>query len=78
MKFLCLTDLITFLTIFLFGFQAYVRRFPTCDMIPIMADTEIVSEKNSEDGAVEEVSRRCKLNVEAPYLLKKVSTTLPA
>lgn len=51
---------------------AYVRRFPTCDMIPIMAGTEIFKEYNSEDGAEEELHRRCRLHVEAPYLLKKI------
>ena len=51
-------------------------RFPTCDMIPIMADTEIIKEEKSEDEAEHLVSRRCKLNVEAPYLLKKVSIIL--
>jgi len=51
---------------------AYVRRFPTCEMIPIMAETEIFEEHHSEDGAEEELHRRCKLHVEAPYLLKKI------
>lgn len=52
--------------------QAYERRFPTCKMIPIVASTEITQEYKSEDGAVHEVERRCKLNIDAPYLLKKV------
>ncbi|KAB7498783.1 SEC14-like protein 5, partial [Armadillidium nasatum] len=52
--------------------QAYVRRFPTCDMIPIMAGADILTEETSEDGSVEVTSRKCKLNVEAPYLLKKI------
>ncbi|XP_069953802.1 SEC14-like protein 1 isoform X2 [Cherax quadricarinatus] len=52
--------------------SAYVRRFPKCDMIPIMAGTDIIKETTSKDGAVVQVSRRCKLHVEAPYLLKKI------
>lgn len=52
--------------------EAYVRRFPKCDMIPIMAGTEILKETTSKDGALNQVSRRCKLHVEAPYLLKKI------
>nr|XP_045585059.1 SEC14-like protein 1 isoform X3 [Procambarus clarkii] len=52
--------------------EAYVRRFPKCDMIPIMAGTDIISQTTSKDGALIKVSRRCKLHVEAPYLLKKI------
>ncbi|XP_050735828.1 SEC14-like protein 1 isoform X5 [Eriocheir sinensis] len=52
--------------------QAYVRRFPKCDMIPIMAGTDVLKETTSKDGAVQQVSRRCRLHVEAPYLLKKI------
>lgn len=52
--------------------EAYVRRFPKCDMIPIMAGTDVLKETTSKDGAVQQVSRRCRLHVEAPYLLKKI------
>uniref|UniRef100_A0A0P4WF13 CRAL-TRIO domain-containing protein n=2 Tax=Scylla olivacea TaxID=85551 RepID=A0A0P4WF13_SCYOL len=52
--------------------EAYVRRFPKCDMIPIMAGTDILKETTSKDGAVNQISRRCRLHVEAPYLLKKI------
>lgn len=41
-------------------------------MIPILHDTEIVHEEKSEDGAIHIIERRCKLNVDAPFLLKKV------
>ncbi len=41
-------------------------------MIPVFLGSDITSEFLSEDGAVEIVERRCKLNVDAPYLLKKV------
>uniref|UniRef100_T1IZ80 CRAL-TRIO domain-containing protein n=1 Tax=Strigamia maritima TaxID=126957 RepID=T1IZ80_STRMM len=54
------------------GIQAYERRFPTCKMIPVFVGSEIISEVTSEDRAVTKVERRCKLNVEAPYLLKKI------
>ncbi|CAB4007469.1 SEC14 1, partial [Paramuricea clavata] len=50
---------------------AYQKRFPTCKMIPIFLGSEIMSEYKSEDGAEHVIERRCKINVEAPYLLKK-------
>lgn len=53
--------------------QAYEKRFPTCHMIPVFLGSEILSEYKSEDGAVHNVERKCKLDVDAPYLLKKVS-----
>jgi len=52
--------------------KAYELRFPTCDMIPIIKETEIIEEDISTDQAVHMVDRRAKLNVEAPYLLKKL------
>jgi len=52
--------------------KAYELRFPTCDMIPIIKETEIIEEDISADKAVHMVDRRAKLNVEAPYLLKKL------
>jgi len=52
--------------------RAYELRFPTCDMIPIIKDTEIIEEDLSADGAVHMVDRRAKLAVEIPYLLKKL------
>ncbi|XP_067128421.1 SEC14-like protein 1 isoform X1 [Centruroides vittatus] len=51
---------------------AYEKRFPTCKMIPVFLGSDILSEYKSEDGAVYIIERRCKLNVEAPYLLKKI------
>lgn len=56
-----------------FSSQAYEKRFPTCHMIPVFLGSEILSEYKSEDGAIHNVERRCKLDVDAPYLLKKVS-----
>lgn len=52
---------------------AYERRFPTCPMIPVFLGSDITSEFHSDDGAVDIIERRCRLNIEAPYLLKKVS-----
>lgn len=56
--------------------QAYERRFPTCPMIPVFLGSDTVMEYKSEDGAVHVIERRCRLNVEAPYLLKKVRPCL--
>lgn len=52
---------------------AYERRFPTCDMIPVLVSTDIIKEDKSDDGSTHIIERRCKLNVDAPYLLKKVA-----
>jgi hypothetical protein len=52
--------------------QAYEKRFPTCHMIPVFLGSDIISEYKSDDGAEHTVERRCRLAVEAPYLLKKV------
>lgn len=51
---------------------AYEKRFPTCHMIPVFLGSEILSEYKSEDGAIHNIERRCKLDVDAPYLLKKI------
>jgi hypothetical protein len=52
---------------------AYQRRFPTCPQIPIFVGSEITFEYHSPDGAEEVIERKCKLNVDAPYIVKKVS-----
>jgi len=52
---------------------AYVRRFPTCDLIPLLVGTDVLKEETSEDGSIQVIERRCKLNVDAPYLLKKMA-----
>jgi hypothetical protein len=52
---------------------AYEKRFPTCPMIPVFLGSDITSEFHSDDGAVDIIERRCRLNVDAPYLLKKVN-----
>ncbi|KAF2356884.1 CRAL-TRIO lipid binding domain [Trinorchestia longiramus] len=51
---------------------AYERRFPSCDLIPIMASTDIVKQEELEGGAIQVISRRCHLHAEVPYLLKKI------
>ena len=54
-------------------FQAYEKRFPTCKMIPVFLGSDIMAEFKSKDGAEHVVERRCRLNVDAPYILKKAS-----
>ncbi|KAK7111754.1 SEC14-like protein 1 isoform X2 [Littorina saxatilis] len=51
---------------------AYEKRFPTCKMIPVFLGSEKMMEEKSEDGATHTVERRCRLAVDAPYLLKKI------
>uniref|UniRef100_A0A8C8WXN2 SEC14 like lipid binding 1 n=1 Tax=Panthera leo TaxID=9689 RepID=A0A8C8WXN2_PANLE len=52
---------------------AYERRFPTCPLIPMFVDSDTVNEFKSEDGAVHIIERRCKLDIDAPRLLKKIA-----
>uniref|UniRef100_A0A8C5MVV4 SEC14 like lipid binding 1 n=1 Tax=Leptobrachium leishanense TaxID=445787 RepID=A0A8C5MVV4_9ANUR len=52
---------------------AYECRFPTCALIPMFVGSDIMSEFKSEDGSVHVVERRCKLDVDAPRLLKKIA-----
>jgi len=42
-------------------------------MIPIFVGSDTVNEFQSEDGALHVIERRCRLNVDAPYLLKKIA-----
>ncbi|XP_050084848.1 protein real-time isoform X3 [Anopheles aquasalis] len=51
---------------------AYERRFPTCPQMPIVLDCEIIEDKLYENGARRDTKRRCKIAVEAPYLIKKI------
>lgn len=39
--------------------------------MPIVLDTTIISEEIKEDGAIKNTSRRCKIAVDAPYLVRK-------
>ncbi|XP_075755361.1 SEC14-like protein 5 isoform X2 [Pelodiscus sinensis] len=52
---------------------AYEKRFPTCPEIPVFLGSEILQESHSDDGAVHIIERSCKLNVDAPRLLKKIA-----
>ncbi|ETN68996.1 hypothetical protein RB195_025957 [Necator americanus] len=52
---------------------AYEKRFPTCPQIPIFVGSEVTYEYNSEDGAEWVIERKCQLNVDAPYLVKKIA-----
>jgi hypothetical protein len=42
-------------------------------MIPIFVGSDTVNEFTSDDGAQHVIERRCRLNVDAPYLLKKIA-----
>jgi len=53
--------------------QAYERRFPTCPMIPVFVGSDILEDSENEDGSIHVVERRCKLNIDAPYLVKKIA-----
>lgn len=70
----CIFDQIVFLKM---HSQAYERRFPTCPLIPMFVDSDTVNEFRSEDGAIHVIERRCKLDVDAPRLLKKVTDPSP-
>ncbi|XP_028311763.1 SEC14-like protein 1 isoform X1 [Gouania willdenowi] len=53
--------------------QAYARRFPKCPLIPVFVDSEIISQSESEDGSVLLTERSCKIDIEAPRLLKRMA-----
>jgi hypothetical protein len=38
----------------------------------VFVGCEVTMDNESEDGAIRTTERRCKLNVDAPYILKKV------
>uniref|UniRef100_A0A8C9TEU5 SEC14 like lipid binding 5 n=1 Tax=Scleropages formosus TaxID=113540 RepID=A0A8C9TEU5_SCLFO len=52
---------------------AYEKRFPTCPQIPVFVGSEVLSEVTGEDGSLHIIERSCKLNVDAPRLLKKIA-----
>lgn len=64
-----MTEVDVYILLFL---QAYEKRFPTCPLIPMFVGSDIVSEFKSDDQAIHVTERRCKLDVDAPRLLKKV------
>ncbi|XP_053609889.1 protein real-time isoform X3 [Plodia interpunctella] len=51
---------------------AYERRFPTCPQIPVVVECVVTADSWAEDNSQRHTTRRCQLNVEAPYLLKKM------
>ena len=57
---------------FMLLLQAYERRFPTCHLIPVFVGSDMIFENISDDGAIHVIERRCRINVDAPYLLRKV------
>ncbi|KAG6455668.1 hypothetical protein O3G_MSEX009335 [Manduca sexta] len=52
--------------------EAYERRFPNCPQIPVVIECAITEDSWSADDSQRHTTRRCQLNVEAPYLLKKM------
>ncbi|OWR53158.1 real-time [Danaus plexippus plexippus] len=52
--------------------HAYERRFPNCPQIPVVIDCVITEDSWSADDSQRQTTRRCQLNVDAPYLLKKM------
>uniref|UniRef100_A0A0V0GBY7 Putative phosphatidylinositol transfer protein sec14 n=1 Tax=Triatoma dimidiata TaxID=72491 RepID=A0A0V0GBY7_TRIDM len=52
--------------------MAYERRFPSCPQIPVVINCEIISDWSSGDSSLRKTERRCKLHVDAPYILKKI------
>ncbi|CAH0692090.1 unnamed protein product [Spodoptera exigua] len=52
--------------------DAYERRFPSCPQIPVVVECVITDDSWSADDSQRQTTRRCQLNVEAPYLLKKM------
>ncbi|KAJ8722336.1 hypothetical protein PYW08_004738 [Mythimna loreyi] len=51
---------------------AYEKRFPSCPQIPVVVECVITDDNWSADDSQRNTTRRCQLNVEAPYLLKKM------
>ncbi|KAL4712075.1 hypothetical protein ACJJTC_005311, partial [Scirpophaga incertulas] len=52
--------------------MAYERRFPNCTQIPVVVECLVTEDSWTEDDSQRFTTRRCQLNVEAPYLLKKM------
>jgi len=53
-------------------YAAYLKRFPKCDLIPIFLGCDVISEYESPDKSIYMIERKCRLNVDAPRLLKRV------
>ena len=52
--------------------QAYERRFPVCPLVPQLLATDVLWEEKSDDSAHHTVERRCTIDFEVPYILRKV------
>lgn len=52
---------------------AYERRFPSCELLPVFVGSDILREEISPDRSIHIVERRCKINVDAPFILKKLA-----
>uniref|UniRef100_A0A4W4EDV5 SEC14 like lipid binding 1 n=1 Tax=Electrophorus electricus TaxID=8005 RepID=A0A4W4EDV5_ELEEL len=52
---------------------AYERRFPTCHLIPMFVASDVISEEKSDDDSTHRIERRCKLDIDAPRLLKRIA-----
>lgn len=52
---------------------AYERRFPSCELLPVFVGSDILREEISPDKSIHIVERRCKINVDAPFILKKLA-----
>uniref|UniRef100_A0AC35U640 CRAL-TRIO domain-containing protein n=1 Tax=Rhabditophanes sp. KR3021 TaxID=114890 RepID=A0AC35U640_9BILA len=52
---------------------AYEKRFPTCPQIPIFVGCEVVFEEESEDKSIHVIDRKCQINFEIPYLVRKIA-----
>lgn len=53
--------------------SAYERRFPSCELLPVFVGSDILREEISPDKSIHIVERRCKINVDAPFILKKLA-----
>ncbi|XP_068633435.1 protein real-time [Battus philenor] len=51
---------------------AYEMRFPSCPQIPVVVECVITEDSWTADDSQRFTTRRCQLNVDAPYLLKKM------
>ena len=55
--------------------RAYEMRFPTCDMIPIVHETEVVEEVLDDATGVHIIDRRAKVTHSGRPLLVRLKTT---
>ena len=52
--------------------QAYERRFPVCPLVRQLLATDVLWEEKRDDSAHHTVERRCTIDFEVPYILRKV------